>query len=149
MGDTGRDLRIASRKQSQAPRITRGWKSKKIFFNVLTPRGSITSIQQSDTGIATLTCRENKMATVALTANELSLLIQLRAEAEGCRIETVDGQAYRDVYLDNVPMRRNDARNFAATLGSLTKKGIYLPQCGEFGSVDVTTEAVSGFAAYL
>jgi len=90
------------------------------------------------------------MTAVTLTANELSLLIQLRAEAEGCRIETVDGQqAYRDVYLDNVHARRSDARNFAATLGSLTKKGFYQPQCGEFGTVDVTTEAVSGFAAYL
>lgn len=89
------------------------------------------------------------MTAVTLTANELSLLIQLRAEAEGCRIETVDGRKLRDVYLDNVPMRRNDARNFAATLGSLTKKGFYQPQCGEFGTVDVTTEAVSGFAAYL
>jgi hypothetical protein len=83
------------------------------------------------------------MKTVILTENETTLLAQLRSESAPCVLETAGGWAYREVYLDNVPMRHTDPRNFAATLSSLKKKGLYQPEGSEFsshfGRVDVAT----------
>lgn len=68
------------------------------------------------------------------TEREEKLLAELRKMSEGCE-DLEEGNVWREVYLDNVSLRTEDPRAFAALTGSLTKKGYYRPIDEAFANV--------------
>lgn len=61
-----------------------------------------------------------------LTPAESEALESLRTNCEATAVIETDGAEWRDVYLDNArPAGWENARSWAAILGSLQKKGVY------------------------